>query len=159
MSHDVGGYTFNPYGISAILTVCAIPLHYSLYDHPSYFAISLLALNSAGAQVIYQHMYVNYHHWQVDSPPFGAGKAMAAPSVALVTVLAFQLFIFRTPARRTLRRSVAHLTYSILAYNTVLQAFVISDEPEKYPTICDPRLTAVLQYSLQTLSIDLFRRL
>ena len=158
MFHDVGGYTFNPYGISAILTVCAIPLHYSLYDHPSYFAISLLALNSAGAQVIYQHVYVNYHHWQVDSPPFGAGKAMAALSVALAIVLVFQLFILRTPARRTLRRSIAHLTYSMLAYNTILQAFVRSGEPQIYPTFCDPRLTAVLQYSLQTLSIDLLRR-
>jgi hypothetical protein len=35
MFHNVGGYTFNPYGICAVLAVYALPLHYLLYEHPS----------------------------------------------------------------------------------------------------------------------------
>lgn len=126
MFRNVGGYMFNPYGICAILAVYALPLHYLLYEHPSYFILSLLALNSAGAQIVYQHVYVNYYHRQIDSPALRAGKSMVALCVALAIVLVFQLFILRTPARRTLRRSIAHLTYSMLGYNTILQAFVRS---------------------------------
>jgi len=144
MFHNVGGYTFNPYGICAVLAVYALPLHYLLYEYPSFFVLSLLALNSAGAQIIYQHVYVNYYHRQVDSPLLRAGKAMAALSVALAIVLVFQLFILRTPARRTLRRSIAHLTYSMLAYNTILQAFVRSGAFQFFPTLCDPQLTSAL---------------
>ena len=121
----LGYSTKNPYGICAVLAIYALPLHYLRYEH-LFFVLSLLALNSAGAQIIYQHIYVNYYHRQVDSPSPRAGKAMAALSVALAIVLVFQLFILRTPARRTLRRSTARLTYSMLAYNTILQAFVRS---------------------------------
>ena len=145
MFHNVGGYAFNPYGICAVLAVYALPLHYLLYEHPSFFVLSLLALNSAGAQIIYQHVYVNYYHRQVDSPSLRAGKAMAALSVALAIVLVFQLFILRTPARRTLRKSTARLTYSMLAYNTILQAFVRSGaSPLLFFTLCDPQLTSAL---------------
>ena len=132
MFHNVGGYTYNPYGICAVLAVYALPLHYLLYELPSFFVLSLLALNSAGAQIIYQHVYVNYSHRQVDSPALRAGKAMAALSVALAIVLVFQLFILRTPARRTLRKSTAHLTYSMLGYTTILQAFVRSGTPRLF---------------------------
>lgn len=130
MFHNVGGYALNPYGICAVLAVFALPLQYLLYEYPSYFVFCLLALNSAGAQIIYQHVYVNYYHRVVDSPALRAGKAMAALSVALAIVLVFQLFILRTPARRTLRKTIAHLTYSMLAYNTILQAFARAGESQ-----------------------------
>jgi hypothetical protein len=144
MFRNVGGYVFNPYGICAVLTVYALPLNYLLYENPSYFVLSLLALNSAGAQIVYQHIYQNYYHRAVDSPSLRAGKAMASLSVALAIVLVFQLFILRTPARRTLRRSIAHLTYSMLGYTTILQAFVRSGGSQLGSTLCDPRLTTVL---------------
>ena len=159
MFHNVGGYMFNPYGICAVLAVYALPLHYLLYEHPSYFILSLLALNSAGAQIVYQHIYVNYYHRQIDSPALRAGKSMVALCVALAIVLVFQLFILRTPARRTLRRSIAHLTYSMLGYNTILQAFVRSGGFRSSYTFCDPRLTSALQYSLLTPSIGPPKRL
>jgi hypothetical protein len=138
MFRDVGGYAFNPYGICAALAIYALPFHYLLYENPSFFVLSLLALNSAGVQIMYQHVNVNYYHRKVDSPSVQAGKAMAALSVALAIALVFQLFTLRTPARRTLRRSMAHLTYSMLGYHTILQAFVRSGGSRSCPILCDP---------------------
>lgn len=49
----------------------------------------------------------------------------------------FQLFIFRNPARRTLRKAVAALTYDLLSYSVLLQAYglaMLSSNPASRPS-------------------------
>lgn len=120
----------------AVLAVFSIPLEYAIYEKPLLFVLSLLALNSAGVIVVTEHMYNNYYERPFDTPSLRAGKAMVSLAVALGIVLIFQLFILRSPARRTLRKALAHLVYSNLAYNTILQAYVRAGTDSPLSPIC-----------------------
>lgn len=48
------------------------------------------------------------------------GKAITALGIALTISIIFQLFILRNPARRTVRKALAELTYSMLSYYSAL---------------------------------------
>ncbi|CCA70282.1 hypothetical protein PIIN_04221 [Serendipita indica DSM 11827] len=124
MFKGVGGYAYNPYGMCAIIAVFAIPLQYCIYERPQLFVLSLLALNSAAVIMVTEHVYANLYRRPFDTPALRAGKMMTALAAALGIVIAFQLFILRNPARRTLRKALGNLVYSNLAYNTILQAYV-----------------------------------
>lgn len=112
--------------MTVILALFSLPFQYLLYERPQFFVFALLALTSAGTLVTSQHFNQNYYGVSYDTPSLRAGKAMASLGVALTIALVFQVFVARTPARRTLRKALGHLVYSNLAYNTILQAYVRS---------------------------------
>lgn len=115
---------FPRYGICVLTALFALPIQYAIYENPKFFVFGLLALASAGTIIIHEAVLVNYAHIPFDSPPLQAGKAFATLAIALALVLIFQLFIFRTPARRTLRIAMGNLVYSTLAYVTMYQAYI-----------------------------------
>ncbi|KAG8952106.1 hypothetical protein FRC04_005106 [Tulasnella sp. 424] len=122
--HNVGGYIYNPYGITCLVFLYCLPLQYLIYEQPKFFTLAFLALNGTGVIVSTEWMYREVLHRSFDSPAYRAGKALAALAVAIAVVSVFQLVVARNPARRTLRKALAHLTRSNLAYLTLLQAFV-----------------------------------
>ncbi|KAG8791858.1 hypothetical protein FRC17_008698, partial [Serendipita sp. 399] len=132
--HNVGGYGYNPYGICVLAALYSLPLQYILYEKPKLFVFALLSLASCGSIIIHEIVFVNYLRVPFDSPALQTGKAFVALVFALGLVLVFQLFILRTPARRTLRTAMGALIRSTLAYTTVHQAYVraaIPDDPDK----------------------------
>ena len=109
----------------AVLGVLSIPMEYCIYEKPQLFVLALLALNSAASIIVLEYLYVDYYgRTTFDTPALRAGKFMVSLGVALAIVITFQLFVLRKPARRTLRKCIATLVYSNLAYNTILQAYV-----------------------------------
>ncbi|KAG8908778.1 hypothetical protein FRB99_003016 [Tulasnella sp. 403] len=122
--HNVGGYVYNPYGLTCLIFLYSLPFQYVIYEQPKFFALALLALNGTGVLVCTEYIYKDYFHRPFDSPAYRTGKALASLAVAVALTGIFQLFIARNPARRALRLSLAHVTRSNLAYLTLLQAFV-----------------------------------
>lgn len=106
----------------------ALPFQYIIYEKPKFFVFALLALASCGALIIHEAVLVNYARIPFDSPALQTGKAFAQLAVALGLVLVFQLFILRTPARRTLRIAMGQLVCSTLAYAAIAQAYVKAGE-------------------------------
>jgi hypothetical protein len=114
----------------AVLGVLSIPLEYCIYEKPQLFVLALLALNSAASIIVVEYLSVDYYgRTNFDTPALRAGKFMVSLGVALGIVITFQLFVLRKPARGTLRKALASLVYSNLAYNTILQAYVRSVMP------------------------------
>ncbi|CCO31114.1 hypothetical protein BN14_05148 [Rhizoctonia solani AG-1 IB] len=149
---DVGGYRFNPYGMACLIGLYAIPFQYLIYQKPMYFTLALLALNGTGVIVVTEWI-VQQHQGRhgYDSPPYRAGKALASLAVALAIVGTFQLVVLRNPARRQLRESTARIVYSLLGYNTILQAYVRATMP------ADPAFRAP-QAALERVEHDLRHR-
>jgi hypothetical protein len=108
-----------------LIGVLSIPLQYCIYEKPQLFVLAFLALNSIASITIIEYVNVDYSgHTDFDTPALRAGKSVTSLAVALSIVLTFQLFVLRKPARRTLRKALAKLVYSNLAYSTILQAYV-----------------------------------
>ncbi|KAG8991643.1 hypothetical protein FRB94_000915 [Tulasnella sp. JGI-2019a] len=123
--HNVGGYVYNPYGVTVLMAIYSIPLLYIIYEKPKFFPLALLAMNGSGVLVVTEWVYRDYYNRPTfDRPAYRTGKALASLAIAVAICGIFQLFVARNPARRTLRKALAHLTYSNLAYLTLLQAFV-----------------------------------
>ncbi|PVF96818.1 hypothetical protein CPB86DRAFT_708358 [Serendipita vermifera] len=132
--HNVGGYTYNPYGICVLAALYALPLQYVIYEKPKYFVFGLLALVSCGSIIIHEVVLVNYSRIPFDSPALQTGKAFTALVFALGLILIFELLILRTSARRALRIAMGELVYSTLAYATMSQAYVravVPTDPSK----------------------------
>lgn len=110
------------------MALWAVPFQYIIYEKPKFFVFGLLALASGGALVIHEAVLVNYAHIPFDSPALQTGKAFAQLAIALGLILIFQLFVFRTPARKALRIAMGQLVYSMLAYSTIGQAYVRASE-------------------------------
>ncbi|KZV83005.1 hypothetical protein EXIGLDRAFT_843280 [Exidia glandulosa HHB12029] len=139
MFRGVGGYAFNPFGIVAMIFVSSLPFFYLIYYYPKFFVFSLLALNSTGVLVVSEWIYVEYWHRPFDTPIFRAGKAITALGIALGIAVVFQVFILRNPARRTLRKALAGLTYSMLSYYTLFHAYVQAVVPVALDEYRPPR--------------------
>jgi len=117
MFRNVGGYSFNPYGIVCMTIPYALIMEFLLHERPALFVLGLLALNGTGVLIATEWIAVEYlRRTGFDSPALRAGKAITALGMALAIVAIFQLFILRNPARRTLRKAVASLTYQTLSY-------------------------------------------
>ncbi|KAF8488906.1 hypothetical protein JB92DRAFT_1405681 [Gautieria morchelliformis] len=138
MFRDVGGYKFNPIGITFMVVPYALIMQYVLAEKPAYFVVALLGLNATGVLVVTEWVSVDYlHRTNFDSPVLRFGKAISALMIALAIAAIFQLFIFRNPARRTLRKAVATMTYDVLSYAVLLQAYSLStlwSSPESRPS-------------------------
>ncbi|KZV97308.1 hypothetical protein EXIGLDRAFT_764598 [Exidia glandulosa HHB12029] len=139
MFRGVGGYAFNPFGIVALLSLSSLPFFYLIYYNPKFFVLSLLALNSAGVLVVTEWIYVEHWHRPFDTPIFRAGKAVTSLGIALGISVIFQVFILRNPARRTLRKALADLTYSMLSYYTLFHAYVRAVVPVALDDYRPPR--------------------
>lgn len=57
------------------------------------------------------------------------GKAVTTLGIALAIAVIFQVFILRNPARRTLRKALAEVTFSMLSYYS---AFFLTYCPPLY---------------------------
>ncbi|KAH7102865.1 hypothetical protein BKA62DRAFT_92072 [Auriculariales sp. MPI-PUGE-AT-0066] len=120
MFRDVGGYAFNPYGIVALQAMVALPLFYLLYWQPRFLVIGFLGLNGAAVLISTEWIYVEYSkRVGFDTPIYRAGKAITSVAVALAIAVVLQVFILRNPARRTVRKTLARLTFSVLSYYTL----------------------------------------
>ncbi|KAK4055132.1 hypothetical protein OIV83_000412 [Microbotryomycetes sp. JL201] len=119
---DVGGYSYNPYGLVVFLALWAVPLCYIIYTNPVFFAGALLAMNGAGVLVMTLWVY-NEVPGQIrpgfDQPPYRAAKAFTALALALAIAAVFQILILRTPARQTLRIKLSNLTFSLSNYSVL----------------------------------------
>ncbi|KAH8929027.1 hypothetical protein BT69DRAFT_1276681 [Atractiella rhizophila] len=128
---DVGGYKYNPYGLLPLMAVYAFILSYFLYAKPQFFVAPFLALNSAALVVAFEYIYTAVPHF--DDPHVRLYKGLTSLAIALGIVAVFQLVILRNPARRTLRKVLAQITYQNLSYSTILSAFVranLSADPQ-----------------------------
>ncbi|KIJ47171.1 hypothetical protein M422DRAFT_28858 [Sphaerobolus stellatus SS14] len=139
MFRNVGGRTINPYGVVCMVLPYAFIMQYVLYERPALFVLALLALNGTGVLVATEWIAVEFlHRENFDSPALRTGgKAISALMVAVAIVAIFQLFILRNPARRTLRKAVAALTYQTLSYMVLLHAYsrvmMIASNPDDRP--------------------------
>lgn len=82
-----GGYFYNPYGISCLVALFAVPLCWIIYSYPIYFAFALLALNGAGTIIVTEYVYGDVPGQirpAFDSPALRCGKALVSMSIALV---------------------------------------------------------------------------
>ncbi|KAM0793556.1 hypothetical protein ACM66B_000993 [Microbotryomycetes sp. NB124-2] len=113
---DVGGYSYNPYGLAVFLALWATPLCYIIYTNPVFFAGALLAMNGAGVLVLTEWVY-NEVPGSIrpgfDQPAYRAAKAFTALALALAIAAVFQILILRTPARQTLRIKLSNLTFAL----------------------------------------------
>ncbi|KAF8591763.1 hypothetical protein K439DRAFT_1326105 [Ramaria rubella] len=134
---NVGGYAFNPYGIACALVPYTLIMQYAYYEKPSLFVVAVLGLNATGVIIITEWVSVEYlHRPNFDSPALRAGM-LRSPCCNVYIGDYTQFFILRNPARRTLRKRLAALTYGTLSYSVLLQAFAMSmllSSPEDRPS-------------------------
>ncbi|GAA6050447.1 hypothetical protein JCM3770_002600 [Rhodotorula araucariae] len=119
---DVGGYHFNPYGIVCLLAVASFPLSAIIYCRPQYFAGALLALNGAGVLIVTEWTYNEIPGWirpGFDSPAFRCAKQIVAMCIALAIAGIFQTLILRQPARQTLRKKLAQISWSLNSHGVL----------------------------------------
>ncbi|GAA5826891.1 hypothetical protein JCM11251_002144 [Rhodosporidiobolus azoricus] len=119
----VGGYYFNPYGMTAFLGLIAIPACAIIYCRPMFFAAALLFLNGAGVLIVTEWTYRDIPGQirpEFDSPGLRCAKQLVAMCLALAIAGIFQIFILRTPARGTLRSKLANITWSLSALSVLL---------------------------------------
>ncbi|KDE05411.1 hypothetical protein MVLG_04206 [Microbotryum lychnidis-dioicae p1A1 Lamole] len=128
----VGPHYFNPYGLTSLLAVFAVPTCFIIYTKPMFFAGSLLALNAAGIAVITQYVYRDIPEARrpgFDSPAYRTGKSFAALALALGIAWFWQIYVLRTPARQTLRNKLAGITFALGTYATLFQMMTESLAP------------------------------
>ncbi|KZT61392.1 hypothetical protein CALCODRAFT_447337 [Calocera cornea HHB12733] len=137
--HNVGGYFYNPYGLTCLIALYAIPLSYIIHEKPALFVLGLLSMNSAGVLIVTEYVQTVYAGTTTfDSAPYRTGKGLAALAIAITLVFCFQLFILRKPARHTLRKALASMLEEHLAYATMLQAYCRALGPID-PSVRPPR--------------------
>ncbi|KAG8964460.1 hypothetical protein FRC03_001776 [Tulasnella sp. 419] len=160
MFRNVGGYVFNPYGIVCLVALYAIPLQYLIYEQPKFFALALLALNATGVLIGTEWLYVvHLGRSNFDSPAYRTGKGLTSLAVAIALCATFQLLVARNPARRQLRKALAHITYLNLAYITLLQAFVRAVVPADPSHTVPDRAVETVRKELQRREVKLQREL
>lgn len=88
-----------------------------------------------------------------DSPAYRTGKAFVALSLALAIASVFQFFLLRTPARHTLRKNLAAITFSLSSYSVLFSFLVeafhpleVDLDPSRPPP--DPEATATIRQEL-----------
>ncbi|KAI5480863.1 hypothetical protein MNV49_006672 [Pseudohyphozyma bogoriensis] len=128
---DVGGYRYNPYGLAVAIFLWMVAISYPFYKYPKYYTGTLLAMNGAGSLVINEWLYNELPGFEADypSPGLRAGYSIASMCISIVIAAAFQLLIFRVPARRKLRLALASVTYGLSSYNTILQSNINAVAP------------------------------
>ncbi|SCV68572.1 BQ2448_693 [Microbotryum intermedium] len=128
----VGPHYFNPYGLTCLLALFALPLCWIIYTKPMFFTGSLLAMNAAGIAVITQYVYRDIpedRRPEFDTPAFRAGKQLTALALALGIAWFWQIYILRTPARQTLRIKLSGITFALGTYATLFQMMTESLAP------------------------------
>ncbi|GAA5872260.1 hypothetical protein JCM3774_003328 [Rhodotorula dairenensis] len=123
---DVGGYQYNPYGLTAVGAVWFAWSSYKFILHPAKYTQSLLYVVGYGGIVLQEYMYNDLPgvERQFTSPPLRFGYTIASLAISMGISAVFQLFFFRQPARHRLRLQLADAMFALSAYNSLLQAFV-----------------------------------
>ncbi|GAA6036661.1 hypothetical protein JCM8097_001282 [Rhodosporidiobolus ruineniae] len=139
---NVGGYAYNPYGMVVFAGLIAVPASAIIYCRPMFFAGALLCLNGAGVIIVTEYTYGgDLPGWTrpgFDSPGLRCAKQLVAMCIALAIAFIFQAFILRTPARQTLRRNLANITWSLNAYTVLLGFSSEAVMPMGDSTDCPP---------------------
>ncbi|TNY20614.1 hypothetical protein DMC30DRAFT_416809 [Rhodotorula diobovata] len=120
---DVGGYSFNPYGMVCLLALASFPLSAIIYTRPQFFAGALLALNGAGVLIVTEWTYNEVPgsiRPRFDSPAYRCAKQIVAMCIALGIAGVFQIFILRQPARQTLRQKLAQVSWKLNGLSVLL---------------------------------------
>ncbi|KAL8287029.1 hypothetical protein RQP46_004035 [Phenoliferia psychrophenolica] len=145
---NVGGYHFNPYGLIVFMALWTIPASYFLYRDPKWYSGGLLAINGAGSLLIEEWLSNELPSLKAlgpyPAPAARAAQVLAAMSIAIAIAI---VLLFRTPARRQLRLKIAAVTFSLSAYNTLLQshADIIALTPLFLFAELEPSLAAPFQ--------------
>ncbi|CEQ38838.1 SPOSA6832_00288 [Sporobolomyces salmonicolor] len=123
---DVGGYRYNPYGLVAFGALWFAFASYWFYKYPAWYTMALLLSTGYGGLTIQEYVYNetpgSEEHY--DSPPLRFGYTIASLGISMGISAIFQLLIIRQPARRRLRLQLASVTFSLSAYNSLLQSYV-----------------------------------
>ncbi|GJN91517.1 hypothetical protein Rhopal_004540-T1 [Rhodotorula paludigena] len=124
--HDVGGYTYNPYGLVALGALWFAFSSYKFLRHPAKYTQSLLYVVGYGGAILQQYLYNDMpgQEREYDSPPLRFGYTIASLVISMGISAVFQLLIFRQPARQRLRLQLAQVMFALSAYNSLLQAYV-----------------------------------
>ncbi|BGP21516.1 transmembrane protein [Rhodotorula toruloides] len=124
--HNVGGYTYNPYGLVTFGALWYAWSSYKFLRHPAKYTQSLLYVTGYSAMVIQEHLYNDDPSVRrpFDSPGLRFGFTIASLGISMAISAVFQLFVFRQPARRRLRLQLADILFALSSYNTMLQCFV-----------------------------------
>ncbi|GAA5865035.1 hypothetical protein JCM1840_005715 [Sporobolomyces johnsonii] len=123
---DVGGYRYNPYGLVAFGALWFAFASYWFYKYPAWYTMALLLQTGYGGLTIQEYVYNETpgSREQYDSPPLRFGYTIASLCISICISAIFQLLIIRQPARRRLRLQLASVTFSLSAYNSLLQSYV-----------------------------------
>lgn len=84
-------------------------------------------MNAVGVLLVTEVTYENVPGF--DTPPHRAGKVLASMSIALCLAFLFQILLFRRPARRVLRKSMAKIFHDLLTYELVLLKLIEAVSP------------------------------
>ncbi|GAA5992012.1 hypothetical protein JCM10908_000697 [Rhodotorula pacifica] len=123
---NVGGYRYNPYGLTVIGALWFAWSSYKFLLHPAKYTQSLLYVVGYGGIVVQEYMHNDLPgvESQYDSPPLRFAYTIASLAISMGISAVFQLFFFRQPARHRLRLQLADAMFALSAYNSLLQAFV-----------------------------------
>ncbi|GAA6006426.1 hypothetical protein JCM10207_004930 [Rhodosporidiobolus poonsookiae] len=144
--HNVGGYTYNPYGLVALGALWFIFSSYGFYKYPSRYTQTLLFATGYGGMAIQEYMYNDLPTVErsYDSPPLRFGYTIASVVISMGISAVFQLLVFRQPARRRLRLQLADTMFALSAYNSIFQVYVnLVAPPDEAPKPAPEALTQV----------------
>lgn len=134
--HNVGGYTFNPYGLTAAVWLWSIPHSYLFYKFPKYYTGSLLMMTGTAGIITLEWLYNDFPPMEeaYDSPPLRFGGTILSLVLSMCISAILQLFVFRSPARHKLRQALAAVTFALSSYNLLLQNYInVVAPPDEAP--------------------------
>ncbi|GAA5857131.1 hypothetical protein JCM8547_007978 [Rhodosporidiobolus lusitaniae] len=148
---DVGGYTYNPYGLVALGAPWFAFSAYWFYKYPARYTQTLLFATGYGGMAIQEYIYnetpgaINPSY---DSPPLRFGYTIASLVISMGISAIFQLLVFRQPARRRLRLQLADIMFALSALNSLFQSYVnLVAPPDEAPSPA-PEALALVQREL-----------
>ncbi|GAA5932493.1 hypothetical protein JCM3775_005935 [Rhodotorula graminis] len=123
---NVGGYDYNPFGIVALGSLWFAFSSYKFLRYPAKYTQSLLYVTGFGGICLQEFVYNDTpgETRRFDSPGLRFGYTIASLAISMGISAAFQLLIFRQPARHRLRIQLAEVMFALSAYNSLLQAYV-----------------------------------
>ncbi|GAA6039040.1 hypothetical protein JCM8097_000169 [Rhodosporidiobolus ruineniae] len=143
---NVGGYSYNPYGLVALGGIWFAVASYYFYKYPARYTQTLLLCTGYGGMAIQEYMYNETPTVKrdFDSPPLRFGYTIASLVISMGISAVFQLLVFRQPARRRLRLQLAETMFALSALNTLFQAYVnLVAPPDEAPSPAPDALAKV----------------
>ncbi|SGY30718.1 BQ5605_C002g01176 [Microbotryum silenes-dioicae] len=157
--HNAGGHVYNPYGLAAAIAVWAAFSSFIFYGSPQYYTASLLMMVGSGNVVILEYLYnenpvaMATLRQPYEAPPLRFAHLIGSMGISIGISAILQLFFWRSPARRQLRKEIATITSSLARYNTLLQTLInvvapADDAPMPSPEALDQIADELVQQEI-----------